>query len=517
MSSSPPAPATPGVAPHSPPAPRLGLVLLVCCLAQFLVTLSVAIVNVALPDIQRGLGFSAESLQWVVNAYTVTFAGFLLLGGRIADLFGRRRIFLAGVALFALASLAGGLSQNAGTLVAARAVQGLAAAVIAPTTLAVLGTSFKDPHQRHRAFGAWGAVSGAGGAFGALAGGALTDAFSWRWVLFVNLPIGVLLLAGIAWGISELRHAGEDRRIDVAGALTVTLGLLALVLGIVQSGPHGWGSAATLVPLLGGLALLGAFVLVEGRFAPQPLIPLGIFRSRSVVAANVVAMTSGAALFSMFYFLTLFLNQVRDYSPLRTGFAYLPLALAIMVAAQFSAALVRVLGPRTTLLVSMALTAAGLLWLSRLTEDSGFAGGLLGPTLVVGIGQGISMSASAIAGVAGVRPQQAGLASGLLNATRQLGGALGLAVVAAVATSRADGLLDGVARPTAELARHAQASGHPLSIAVAAALSAVGLLASLAAPGRSPAPTGTRTGGDSAAPAPAAAPAATGTTGPGEI
>ncbi|EFG64302.1 MFS transporter, partial [Streptomyces sp. SPB074] len=454
-----------------PSSPQLGLVLLVCCLAQFLVTLSVAIVNVALPDIQRGLGFSAGSLQWVVNAYTVTFAGFLLLGGRLADLFGRRGVFLAAVALFTLASLAGGLGQNAGSLVVARAVQGLAAAVIAPTTFAVLGTSFTEPRRRHRAFGAWGAVSGAGGAFGALAGGALTDALSWRWVLFVNVPIGVLLLGGIALGITEVRGAREDRRVDVAGALAVTLGLLALVLGIVRGGAHGWGAAATLVPLLGGLALLAAFLVIEGRFAPQPLMPLDILRSRSVAAGNVVAMTSGAALFSMFYFLTLFLQQVRDYSPLRTGFAYLPLAL--MAAAQFSAALVRALGPRTTLLVSMALTAAGLLWLSRLTEDSGFAGGLLGPTLVVGTGQGISMSASAIAGVAGVPPARVGLASGLLNATRQLGGALGLAVLAAVATSRTESVLGDAVRPAAALVRHAHASGYALAFGAAAALAAL--------------------------------------------
>ncbi|MFC8075114.1 MFS transporter [Streptomyces sp. NPDC057307] len=468
--------------------PRLGLVLTVCCLAQFLVTLSVAIVNVALPSIQSSLGFSASSLQWVVNAYTVTFAGFLLLGGRIADLFGRRRIFLAGVALFTLASLAGGLSQNAGTLVVARAVQGLAAAVIAPTTLAVLGTTFKDPHQRHKAFGAWGAVSGAGGAFGALAGGVLTDSLSWRWILFVNIPIGLLLIFGVLRAITELRHDGQGRRLDVTGAVTVTVGLLALVLGIVQSGPHGWDSAQTLVPLLTGLALVVVFLLVEGKFAAQPLMPLGIFRSRSVTAANVVAMTSGAALFSMFYFLTLFLSQVRDYSPLRTGFAYLPLAFSIMVAAQFSAALVRRLGPRATLLAGMALTAGGLLWLSRITEDSTFVGGLLGPTIILGAGQGISMSASAIAGVAGVAPEQAGLASGLLNATRQLGGALGLAVLAAVATSRIDTVLDEGGRPAAALARHAYASGYALAFGVAAGLAVVGLLAAFAAPGRPPAP-----------------------------
>lgn len=462
--------------------PRLGLVLLVCCLAQFLVTLSVAIVNVALPSIQSSLGFSASSLQWVVNAYTVTFAGFLLLGGRIADLFGRRRVFLVGVALFTLSSLAGGLAQNSGTLVAARAVQGLAAAVIAPTTLAVLGTTFKDPQQRHKAFGAWGAVSGAGGAFGALAGGLLTDTLSWRWILFVNLPIGLLLIGGVLWAITELHHEGGGKRLDVTGAVAVTAGLLALVLGIVQSGPHGWSSAQTLAPLLGGLVLIGVFLLVEGKFAKQPLMPLGIFRSRSVTAANIVAMTSGAALFSMFYFLTLFLSQVRDYSPLRTGFAYLPLAVSIMVAAQFSAALVRRAGPRTTLLAGMALTAGGLLWLSGVTEDSTFVGGLLGPTIILGAGQGISMSASAIAGVAGVAPQQAGLASGLLNATRQLGGALGLAVLAAVASARIDSL-SGAGSTTA-LARHAYASGYALAFGVAAALAAVGLLAALAAPGR---------------------------------
>lgn len=464
-------------------APRLGLVLAVCCLAQFLVTLSVAIVNVALPAIQTSLDFSPSSLQWVVNAYTITFAGFLLLGGRVADLFGRRRIFLAGVALFTVASLVGGVSQNSGTLEAARAVQGLAAALIAPTSLAVLGTTFTEPHQRHKAFGAWGAVSGAGGAIGVLVGGALTDWLSWRWILFVNLPIGLLLFAGVARTVTELRHPGPARRLDVPGALAVTAGLLLLVLGIVQSGPQGWGSAQALVPLIAGLVLLGAFVLIEGKFAAEPLMPLGIFRSRSVTAANVVAMTSGAALFGTFYFLTLFLSQVKEYSPLRIGFAYLPLAVAIMVAAQFSAPLVRRIGPRATLVTGMALTAVGLLWLARISETSGFAAGLLGPTVVLGAGQGLSMAASAIAGVAGVPPHQAGLASGLLNATRQLGGALGLAVLAAIATARADGLL-GDGKPTAELVRHAYSSGYALAFGVAAALAAVGVLASFAAPGR---------------------------------
>ncbi|WP_338693505.1 MFS transporter [Streptomyces sp. Q6] len=469
--------------PRSSAPPRLGLVLAVCCLAQFLVTLSVAVVNVALPAIQSSLHFSASSLQWVVNAYTITFAGFLLLGGRIADLFGRRRVFLTGIVLFTLASLVGGISQNAGTLVTARAVQGLAAAVIAPTTLAVLGTTFTDPHQRHKAFGAWGAVSGAGGAFGALAGGVLTDWLSWRWILFVNIPLGVVLFAGVAWVITELRHEGSGKRLDVPGALAVTAGLVVLVFGIVQSGPHGWDSARTLVPLVAGLLLLGAFVVIEARVAAEPLMPLDIFRSRSVTAANVVAATSGAALFSMFYFLTLFLHQVRDYSPLRTGFAYLPLAVSIMVAAQFSAPLVRRVGARTTLVAGMTLTAGGLLWLAAIDEHATFAAALLGPTIVLGAGQGISMSASAIAGVAGVPPHQAGLASGLLNATRQLGGALGLAVLAAVATTRVNGLLDGV-RPTADLVRHAYASGYALAFAVGAGIAAVGVVAAFAAPGK---------------------------------
>ncbi|MCI3270044.1 MFS transporter [Streptomyces cylindrosporus] len=477
------APDTAAVSASPQTAPRLGLVLTVCCLAQFLVTLSVAVVNIALPAIQSSLGFSASSLQWVVNAYTITFAGFLLLGGRIADLFGRRRIFLAGIALFTLASLVGGISQNSGTLVTARAVQGLAAAVIAPTTLAVLGTTFTDPHQRHKAFGAWGAVSGAGGAFGALAGGVLTDQLSWRWILFINIPIGVVLFAGVAWVITELRHEGSGKRLDVPGAVAVTAGLLVLVLGIVQSGPHGWDSAQTLVPLVAGLLLIGVFVLIEGRFAAEPLMPLGIFRSRSVTAANVVAMTSGAALFGTFYFLTLFLHQVRDYSPLRTGFAYLPLAVSIMVAAQFSAALVRRTGARVTLVAGMTLTAGGLLWLAFLDENSTFAAAVLGPTIVLGAGQGISMAASAIAGVAGVPPHQAGLASGLLNATRQLGGALGLAVLAALATTHVKDLLDG-AKPTAQLLRHAYASGYALAFGVAAGLAAVGVIAAFAAPGK---------------------------------
>ncbi|MFR9725323.1 MFS transporter [Streptomyces sp. MS19] len=462
---------------------RLGVVLAVCCLAQFLVTSSVAVVNVALPSMREsGLGFTADSLQWIVNAYTVAFAGFLLLGGRVADFFGRRRVLLAGVLVFTVASLAAGVAPSAGVLIAARAVQGLAAAVIAPTTLAVLGTSFTDVRSRHRAFGAWGAVSGAGGAFGALAGGVLTDALSWRWIFFVNVPVGLVLLAGAAWVVTELRHHhGTVRELDLLGAVTVTAAVLLAVLGIVQGGPKGWTSAASLGPLVAGVVLLALFLLIEHRWAPSPLLPLDVFKSRSVSAANVVALTSGAALFGTFYFLTLYLSQVRDYSPLRTGFAYLPLAVAIMVAAQFCAPLIRAVGPRTTLVLGMVLSAGGLFWLGRLTEGSSFAGGVLGPTLALGVGQGISMSATAIAGVAGVPARRAGLASGLLNAARQLGGAVGLAVLAAVAAARVTGLAEGgVPGP------HAYASGYGLAFTVAGVLALAGALTALAAPGGTP-------------------------------
>ena len=304
--------------------------LILCCLAQFMVILDVSVVNVALPSIRNDLGFSAVDLQWVVNAYTITFAGFLLLGGRAADLLGHKRVLLFGLLLFAAASLAGGLSQGQGQLIVARAFQGLGGAVVAPATLSVLTTTFTEGAERNRALSVWGAMGAAGGAAGALVGGVLTDVLGWQWILFINVPIGlVAVLAGRRFIVEHARSEAGERHYDALGAITVTAGLMLLTFGIVSTDDHGWGSAQALVPMAIGLALLGVFLAIEGRFSPRPLMPLRMFGVRSLSAANIVVFFLGCAVFAMWYFVSLYLQQVLGYSPIKTGVAFLPMTAAI--------------------------------------------------------------------------------------------------------------------------------------------------------------------------------------------
>src|SRR3954462_14186966 len=311
------------------------LVLVLCCLAQFMVILDVSIVNVALPSIRGDLDFSATGLQWVVNAYTLAFGGFLLLGGRAADLIGRREVFVGGLLLFALASLFGGVAQTDGQLIAARAVQGLGGAIVAPATLSVLTTTFTEGRERNHALGLWGAMGAVGGATGALLGGLLTQALSWRWILFINVPIGPVL-ALLALRI--VAHGRPDkvarRSFDLAGAVSVTSGLVVLTYGIVQTDTHGWGSTRTLTILGLGLALLALFTMIEGRLATAPLVPLRIFRSRQLSGANVVVFFMGAAAFAMWYFVSLYLQQVLGFTPIEAGVAVLPMPVPIMVCSQ---------------------------------------------------------------------------------------------------------------------------------------------------------------------------------------
>src|SRR5436309_256822 len=335
--------------------------LLLVCLGQFMVILDVSIVNVALPSIRNDLHFSQIDLQWVVNAYTLTFAGFLLLGGRATDLLGRRRVFIGGLLLFAGASLVGGLSQSQGTLVAARAVQGLGGAVVSPATLAILTTSFAEGQERNRALGVWGAMAGAGGASGALLGGILTDLLSWQWILFVNVPIGVTAALLARRHVAEGRRTDAGRNFDLSGALTVTLGLVALVYGIVETDVHGWGSAATLVPMAAGLALIGVFLLIEGRLASAPLMPLRIFASRTLTGANITVLLLGAAMFGMWFFVSLYLQQVLGYSPLIAGLAFLPMTLSIVAGSAFASRGIARVGVKPMLVVGMSMVAIGLL------------------------------------------------------------------------------------------------------------------------------------------------------------
>jgi EmrB/QacA subfamily drug resistance transporter len=400
-----------------------------------MVVLDISIVNVALPQMKSSLHLSSTGQQWVVNAYTLTFAGLMLLGGRAADLFGRRRMFLLGLGLFTGFSLLGGLAQSGGWLIAARAAQGVGGAVLAPATLSLLTTTFPDPAGRRRALGAWSATAASGAAIGVLAGGVLTEMFDWRWVLFVNVPVGVALLVGAAWALPESRTADASRRLDLPGAVAVTAGLSVLVYGIVSTGTHAWSSARTISILALGVALLGAFAIIEARLTSHPLMPLGVFRRRSLTAANGVAIAVGASLFSMFFFLSLYLQQINGYSPLRTGLAFLPMGLATLGAALSAARLVARLGARRQLIIGLLLAAAGALWLTQLAPGDAFWTSVFLPEMLAGIGFGLSFVPMTLGATAGVPPSDAGLASGLLATTRQVGGAIGLAATATAAAA----------------------------------------------------------------------------------
>jgi EmrB/QacA subfamily drug resistance transporter len=415
-------------------------ILAVCCIAQFMVVLDVSIVNVALPKMRADLDLSTSGQQWIINAYTLTFAGFLLLGGRAADLFGRRRVFLLGLAVFTVFSLLGGLAQNGGQLIAARTVQGIGAAILAPATLSLLTTTFTEPHARRRALGAWSATAASGATAGVLAGGILTDLLDWRWVLFVNVPIGAALVVAAVVSLAESR-ADIRPSLDLAGAATVTGGLALLVYGIVRTDTHAWGSPATIGTLSGAVALLAAFVVIESRLVAHPLVPLDVFRLRSVTVANGVAVLLGAALFGMFFFLSLYFQQVNGYSPLKAGFAFLPAALATLAGALASPRLVTRLGVRRQLIAGPAVATIGLAWLSQLSAGDGYFAHVFGALVIVGLGMGVTFVPMTIAATADVPIHQAGLASGLINTTRQIGGAVGLAVMATIAA--------GASSPTA--------------------------------------------------------------------
>jgi EmrB/QacA subfamily drug resistance transporter len=418
----------PAAAEASAPAhERHALLLAVCCTAQFMVILDVSIVNVALPSIRASLGFSEIDLQWIVNAYTITFAGFLMLGGRAADLFGQRRVFMAGLLLFAFASLVGGAAQGQGMLIGARALQGLGGAIMAPASLSIINSSFAPGPERLRAIGLWGAMSGAGGATGVLAGGIITQTAGWRWILLINIPIG-LAAAGVARAAVAERRRTDAGTFDLAGALSITGGLLALVFGIVRAGAEGWGSAEAFGPIALGLALLAGFVVIEARLAPVPLVPLRAFSNRQLRSANAIVFVFSAALFPMWYFLSLYLQLVLHMTPIGAGLAFLPMALTIMACATRAGRLVGRFGAGPVLGVGLTLFALGLALFARITVDGGYGQDLLVPGLLAAIGVGFSVVPSTIAATAGVPPSEAGLASGIVNTSRQMGGALGLAL-----------------------------------------------------------------------------------------
>jgi EmrB/QacA subfamily drug resistance transporter len=417
------------------------LALLLLAMTQFVIVIDASIVNVALPSIGAALHFSRDNLSWVVNAYTLTFGGFLLLGGRLADLLGRRKMFMIGLVLFSLASLAGGLAQSEAWLIVARAVQGLGAAIVSPAALSIITTTFAEGHERNRALGVWGAVAGAGGAAGVLLGGVLTSGLSWRWVLFVNVPIG-LIAATLAPRILLESHADDGTEgFDIPGAVTVTAGLALLVYAVVDAVNVGWGSTGTLLRLAGAAVLLIAFVLIELR-TRHPLLPFSIFRLRTLRGADIVGLLIGMSLFSMFFFISLYLQDVLHYSPIKAGVSYLPLAIGIILSAGAASVLVTRVGFKPTLIAGLLMIAGALLWFSRVPAPGGtYLANVVGPSVLAAFGLGFSFVPVTIAAVTGTKPHEAGLASGLINTSQQVGGALGLAILATVANSRTQSLL----------------------------------------------------------------------------
>jgi EmrB/QacA subfamily drug resistance transporter len=413
---------------------RRWIALALLCVAQFVVILDASIVNVALPTIGDALHFSESQLPWVVNAYVLTFGGFLLLGGRMADLLGRRRVFMSGLVLFALASLAGGLAENSGQLIAARSVQGLGAAILSPAALSIVTTTFRDGAERNKALGVWGAVAGSGGAAGVLLGGVLTDGLGWEWVLWVNVPIGVIAAAIAPTLIAESRSEADTRNFDVAGAVSITAGLSLLVYALVDANNAGWGSTQTISLLAVAAALIAAFVAIERR-STAPLVPFRIFRLRTLTGANVVGLLVGASLFSMFFFISLYMQQVLGYSAIKAGLSYLPLALSIILSAGIASQLVTKVGFKPILATGMAFIGIGLIWFSQISANGSFATDILGPSLFAAVGLGFAFVPVTIAAVSGVPDHEAGLASGLINTSQQIGGALGLAILSAISIS----------------------------------------------------------------------------------
>jgi len=437
-----------------------------------MVVLDIAIVNVALPSIQVDLGFSQEDLQWVISAYALVFGGFLLLGGRAADMLGRRRLFLGGIVVFTVASLFAGLAWSEPSLISARALQGLGAAIITPAALSILSTTFAEGRERNIALGAWGAVGGFGAVAGVLLGGVLTDALSWEWIFFVNVPVGVAGFALAPLLLQESKDA-HVRTFDVPGAVLVTSGLSSLVYAITQAGQKGWLSAETLGVFAGSLVLLAAFVAWELRH-PEPLMRFGILRTRTVSGANVAGFIMGTALFSMFLMLTLYMQQVLGYSAMKTGVAYLAVAGTAIVWSGVAGQLVTRVGVKPVLVIGMTALTAGLLWFTQVSVGGSYVEDLLPGFLVIGVGIGFSFVPISIAALAGVTASEAGLASGLINTSQQIGGALGIAALSTIATSSSeDSVGSGSALPVALV------DGFQSAFVVGAIVAALGIVASL--------------------------------------
>jgi EmrB/QacA subfamily drug resistance transporter len=453
---------------------RRWLALAVIVAAQFMVVLDVAIVNVALPSIKNDLHFTQESLQWVITAYSILFGGVLLLGGRMADLLGRRTVFMAGLALFTLSSLLNGFAWSEGSLITFRALQGLGGALLSPAALSILTTTFREGRERNLALGIWGAASGSGGAAGVLLGGVLTSSLSWSWIFFVNVPVGAVILAVTPWLLRESRAGLDHRYFDTAGAASITGGLMLLVYAMTRATEIGWGSGETIGLLAGSAALVVAFVMIELR-SRAPLLPMRIFRLRSLAGANVSGLLLASALFSQFFLLTLYMQEVLHYSALQTGVAYIALTLAIILFSTVAQGLATRVGVRRVLPVGMAIAAGTLVLYARLPVHGHYFWDLFPAFVLGGIGLALAFVPMSIAALTGVRQEEAGVASGLINTSQQVGGAIGLAAATTVATTFTNHYVN--AHPgTNALSGSALTHGFEITFYVLAGLAVLGAL-----------------------------------------
>jgi EmrB/QacA subfamily drug resistance transporter len=450
-------------------------VLVLVCIAQFMVVLDATIVNVALPSIQRGLHFTPTSLQWIVNAYTLMFGGFLLLGGRMSDLLGRQRLFIAGIAVFTIASLINGIAQSSDVLIAGRALQGLGGALVSPAALAIVTTTFSEGAERTKALGVWSAIAAGGAAAGLVIGGFLTETLSWRWVFFVNLPIGIAAALLSLRFVPNSRPEERPETYDAAGAVTVTGGLLVLVFAIVKAQSYGWGSGKTAGLFLLAFILLVVFVLIERR-SKAPLIRLGIFRMRSLSGSNAAMLLVASGLFAMFYFASLYMQEILGYKPLKAGVAFVPFTIGIIIGAGASQALIRHIGIRLVTFIGISMGTVGLLYFARLPTHGTYVRDMLPTIAIVSVGMGMTFVPLTLLATTNVQSSDAGLASGLFNTSQQVGGALGLAILSTLAASRTSNLLGG--RVTTSVAVHdaALTKGYHVAFAVGSAMLASALI-----------------------------------------
>ena len=454
---------------------HLGLALAVISGAQLMIVLDATVVNVAIPTIHRALNFSPTNLEWLITAYSLTFGGLLLFGGRTGDLYGKRRMFMIGIAIFAVSSLLGGLATNDLWLIITRGLQGIGGAIAAPTALSLIATNFAEGRERNRAMGVYAAMSGGGGAVGLLLGGILTSYVSWRWIFFVNVPIAAVVLLLTPRALNESRSTSGH--LDVPGAVTVTGGMLALVYGLSNTSSHSWGSTSTLISLVSAVVLLTAFGFIERR-SKEPLMPLSIFKNRNRSGSFAMMLCIGIALFSMFYFLTQYLQNVLGWSPIRTGVGFLPMTAGIIVAAGLASRYVSKIGIRVPLLVGPAAATIGMLWIARITVTSSYLD-ILGPLVVIALGMGFSFVPLTLSAVSGVESNEAGLASALLNTMQQVGGALGLAVLATVAIDAAKAKFQSLHQTTIVARNVATTHGYTTAFLFAAGISFLGFLISL--------------------------------------